>query len=138
MARGSGEIVTHGLGSCIAVLLWDSNLRVAGMLHLMLPDSNVDRGRATKQPALFADLGVPLLFDAFERQGGRLSGVRVSLFGGASIPGAPTLFDIGKRNLLAVRKVLWAKRLAVASEDVGGSVSRTVRLVIETGATALL
>src|SRR5690606_24212377 len=65
IARGGADvIVTHALGSCVAVCLWDPAADVAGLLHVLLPDSRISPQRAAEQPAAFADTGVPLLFRA--------------------------------------------------------------------------
>ena len=63
------EIVTHALGSCIAVCLLDPVAHVAGMLHFLLPESQLNPERAARQPATFADTGIPLLFQAAYRAG---------------------------------------------------------------------
>ncbi len=55
------EIVTFSLGSCVGVLVHDPVAKVAGLLHLMLPDSTLNQARAQKQPAVFADTGVALI-----------------------------------------------------------------------------
>jgi chemotaxis protein CheD len=43
------------------------------------------------------------------------------------------VFNIGKRNYLALRKLLWKNNVMVTAEHVGGNVNRTVRLEIGTG-----
>ena len=63
------EIVTHALGSCVAVCLWDPVTHVAGMLHFLLPDSKLNAERAARQPGTFADTGIPLLFQAAYKAG---------------------------------------------------------------------
>ncbi len=55
-------IVTHALGSCIAVWPWNPGAAVAGLGHVLLPDSRINPARAERQPAAFADTGIPLLF----------------------------------------------------------------------------
>ena len=62
-------IVTHALGSCVAVCLFDPVARVAGMLHFLLPESSSTPERAARQPAAFADTGIPLLFQAAYQPG---------------------------------------------------------------------
>ena len=57
-----------------------------------------------------------------------------SLGGAADLDGQ-ALFQIGRRNYLAARKLLWKEGLLVAAEVVGGEVSRTVRLEVATGKT---
>ena len=63
------EIVTHALGSCVAVCLWDPVTKVAGMLHFLLPESKLNAERAARQPGTFADTGIPLLFQAAYKAG---------------------------------------------------------------------
>ena len=43
------------------------------------------------------------------------------------------IFDIGKRNYLALRKILWKAGILLAGEAVGGGNARTVRLEIGSG-----
>ena len=63
------EIVTHALGSCVAVCLWDPVTHVAAMLHFLLPESKLNLERAARQPGTFADTGIPLLFQAAYKAG---------------------------------------------------------------------
>jgi len=57
----------------------------------------------------------------------------VKLAGGASVMDGVDMFEIGKRNYLAAKKILWKEGLFISGEAVGGSASRTVRLDVETG-----
>lgn len=128
------EIVTFALGSCIAVVIWDPVARVGGLLHFMLPDSSVDRetqGRAN--PYRYADTGTPLLFRQAYEKGAEKRRLQVRLAGGANVVDSGGVFNIGRRNHAAVRKILWKAGVLVHGEDVGGSVSRTVRLDVATG-----
>lgn len=126
-------IVTHALGSCIAVAIHDPTARVAGLLHIMLPESSLDRTKATSQPFMFADTGIPALFHAAYAKGAEKKRLTVRLVGGAQVMDPNGIFNIGKRNHLACRKVLWAAGVMVHAEEVGGNVSRTVRLEVGTG-----
>ncbi|GIU73864.1 MAG: chemoreceptor glutamine deamidase CheD [Bryobacteraceae bacterium] len=128
------ELVTYALGSCIAVVIWHPVAKVGGLLHFMLPDSSVDRdtqGRAN--PYRYADTGTPLLFRAAYERGAEKRRLLVRLAGGANVVDTGGVFNIGKRNYAAVRKILWKAGVLVHGEDVGGAVSRTVRLEVATG-----
>jgi chemotaxis protein CheD len=127
------EIVTHALGSCVAVCVWDSVSRVAGMLHFLLPESKLNPERAQRQPATFADTGIPLLFQAAYRAGAVKSRLRVQLLGGAAITGGPGGLDVGRRNGLVAKKLLWQNGVLVKAESLGGTDSRTVTLYAATG-----
>lgn len=127
------EIVTHALGSCVAVCLWDSVSRVAGMLHFLLPEAQLSPERAAQQPATFADSGMPLLFQAAYRAGAVKSRLRVYLFGGAAITVAPGGLDVGRRNALVAKRLLAQNGVRVDGEALGGSDSRTVSLCAADG-----
>ncbi len=130
-------IKTYALGSCVAVLVYDSKVRVAGMIHIALPDSAVDLGRAKSLPGYFADTGLPMMIEEMKRLGVLRAHVWVKLAGGSSMMDSAGLFDIGKRNVLAVKKQLWRSTLGPIAEDVGGTISRTVSLSVLTGETTL-
>lgn len=122
----SVTIVTHALGSCIAVCVWDAKASVAGMLHFLLPDAKLNPERARIQPGAFADTGIPLLFQAAYERGAQKGRCRVSLIGGATVTSGS--IDIGRRNILAARRVLWQNGMMVSGEVVGGTDVRTVSL----------
>ncbi|MGA2185525.1 MAG: chemotaxis protein CheD [Bryobacteraceae bacterium] len=126
-------LVTYGLGSCIAVVVHDPATKVSGMLHFMLPDSSIDRARAEANPYMFADTGIPRLIDAVCERGANKRHLSIWAVGGAQVLDRENCFQIGKRNHLAVRKILWKGGLFVGSEDVGGTLSRTVRLEAASG-----
>lgn len=121
-------LVTHALGSCIAVAIHDPVAGVGGLLHLMLPDSSLDPDKAALRPYQFADTGIPMLFHAAYALGAEKRRLTVRLVGGAQILDPEGIFDVGKRNHLACRKILWTAGVLVQGEDVGGTVSRTVHL----------
>ncbi len=84
-ALATDTIVTHALGSCIAVCIWDPGAGVGGLLHFLLPDSAINPDRAKTQPATFANSGLPLLFQAAYSLGLDKKRCRVRLVGGAEI-----------------------------------------------------
>jgi chemotaxis protein CheD len=126
-------LVTYSLGSCIAVVIFDPVARVGGMLHYMLPDSAMDPQKASQKPAMFADTGIPLLFKRSYRLGAQKKNAIVKVAGGAQILDEDGIFNIGKRNYLAMRKIFWRNNVLIAGEHVGGNVNRTVRLEMDTG-----
>ena len=132
-SQGGNEIVTFSLGSCVGVLLYDPKVKVAGLLHIMLPDSNLNLVRAQKQPAVFADTGLPLLFKSAYKLGAKKGRMRIIVVGGSQVMDAAGHFNIGKRNYTAVRKIFWRNNVLVDTEDVGGNVNRTVGVVVDTG-----
>ncbi len=126
-------IVTHGLGSCIAVIAWDPVRRAGGMLHFQLPTSTLSPQRAEETPGTFADTGIPLLFEKLYALGCQKRNIVVKAAGGGNFHNDAGTFDIGRRNHTAMRKIFWRAQVLVAAEDVGGSRSRTARLFIQSG-----
>jgi len=126
-------LITYALGSCIAVAVHDPVSSVAGLLHYMLPEASLDREKAVLNPYMFADTGIARLLHRVCEQGAQRSRLVVRLAGGAQTLNGHEMFQIGKRNHLAARKLLWKEGLLVKAEAVGGDVSRTVRLEAATG-----
>jgi chemotaxis protein CheD len=126
-------LVTYGLGSCIGVTIWDPVSRVGGLLHFMLPESQSDPEKARKNPALYADTGIPLLFRSAYQLGADKQRLVVRVAGGAQVLDGNCVFNIGKRNYLAMKKIFWKAGVLVHAEEVGGNASRTLRLEIATG-----
>ncbi|CAN2041979.1 putative chemoreceptor glutamine deamidase CheD 1 [Candidatus Magnetomoraceae bacterium gMMP-15] len=130
-------IVTHGLGSCIGVIVYDHYVKVGGMLHYMLPESSMDFGKAKKRPFMFADTGIPLLFKSCYKFGAVKSRMTVKVVGGSQIMDESGIFNIGKRNYAALKEIFKKNNVKINAEDVGGSINRTIRLSIATGKVQL-
>lgn len=133
-ADQADTLVTYALGSCMAVAIWDPVARVAGLLHYMLPDSSIDASKSRERPFMFADTGIPLLFRTAYDCGAGKRRLVVRVAGGAQVIDDHGVFDIGRRNYLALRRILWRAGVLIHAEDVGGTVSRSVRLDVRTGA----
>jgi chemotaxis protein CheD len=126
-------LVTYALGSCIAVAIHDPVAGVGGLLHYMLPESAISLAKAGENPYMFADTGIPLLFRRAYEYGAEKRRLVVRVAGGAQVMDRDGVFNIGKRNYLALRKILWKAGVLVQGEEVGGHDSRTVRLEVGTG-----
>ena len=134
IARVQGHVlVTYALGSCIALTAYDPVAAVGGMLHFMLPDSGIDANRGSENPYKFADTGIPLLFRRLYEIGGDKRRMVVRAAGGAQMLDPNGIFDIGKRNYVAMRKILWKAGVLLQKEEIGGVTSRSVRMEIGTG-----
>lgn len=131
--RPGDVIVTNALGSCVAVCVWDPVSLVGGLLHFLLPDSRINPQRAREQPAAFADAGIPLLFRTACEQGLQKARCIVKIAGGAEVAGAGAAFDIGRRNILAAKNLLWRQGVLIRGEAVGGKAVRSVSLAVADG-----
>lgn len=126
-------LVTYSLGSCIGLALWDPVAKIGGLLHYMLPDSAIAPEKAQTKPCMFANSGIPLLFKSSYALGADKRRLIVKVAGGSQLMDAKGTFNIGKRNHLALRKLLWKNNVMIETEDVGGTTGRTMRLNIDTG-----
>ena len=126
-------IKTYALGSCVAVMIFDVSRSIAGMAHIALPDSAVDPEKAKLQPGYFADVGVAVMIEEMKRRGATRPHVWVKLAGGAAVMDPKGIFDIGKRNVLAIKRSLWRSSLGPIAEDTGGTTSRTVAMNVADG-----
>jgi len=133
----NSTLITYSLGSCLGVCVYDPEVKVGGLLHLMLPESKIDKAKAQANPFMFADTGIPLLFKEVYRLGGVKSRLVVKLAGASQILDSAGVFNIGKRNYLAARKILWKNNVLIKSEDVGGMIHRTVKLELASGRTTV-
>jgi len=126
------SLVTYALGSCIAIAIYDPIARVGGMLHYLLPDSKIDAEKAIRAPFTYADTGIPKLFHAAYGLGAEKRRLNILAAGGAQVLSSE-LFQIGKRNHLAMKKIMWRAGVLVHHEEVGGDQSRTIRMELSTG-----
>ncbi len=120
---GSFPMMTIGLGSCIGLTLYDHNLKIGAMVHIMLPES---AGR-TDRPGKYADTAVPLLVKDMTALGCKNGDIIAKMTGGASMfEYFGTNFNIGERNAEKVRTLLKEYHIHLAAEDIGGKIGRSV------------
>jgi len=128
-------LVIYGLGSCVAVCLYDPLARVGGMLHALLPGQTWHKN-GHGLPAKFVDQGVPLLIETLVALGAKPFRLTATLCGGAQMVTAPGLNDklnIGERNALVARLVLQAAGVKRVAQAIGGYKARTVKLYLVNG-----
>lgn len=121
-------IRTSGLGSCVGAVIYDEASKIAGLAHIMLPDS-----KATRQTVIneykYADTAIPLLIDMLAGLGARKFALKAKLAGGAQMFQFQSNSDtmrIGPRNILAVEEQLRFFKIPIVAKDVGGNSGRTV------------
>lgn len=134
------RLVTYALGSCLGISVYDPQVKVGGLLHVMLPTGAIDPDKMAQNPAMFVDSGVPLLFKECYKFGAKKERMIVKIAGGSHTGASDEddKYQIGKRNLLALRKLLWKNGVMLHAHDTGGiQVSRTMWLDIGTGGVTL-
>jgi chemotaxis protein CheD len=123
-------LVSLGLGSCIGLALLDRRMGIAGLAHIVLPQS---QGHANDNPRKFADLAVPELIAQLTDLGARKVRLEAVLVGGASMFAVSAAsLEVGQRNEEAVRDLLKSLRIPVIAAATGGSKGRTIRVDVET------
>ncbi len=133
MTQKGEELITYALGSCCGICLYDPNIRLAALIHIMLP-LNMETGR--KNTMKYADTGIRETLKQMEAKGARRARISAKVAGGAkmfAVSGNGSLGNIGQRNIESVHKVLRAENIRLVAEDVGGSVARTLSFDPATG-----
>jgi chemotaxis protein CheD len=128
-------LVSLGLGSCIGLALLDRRMGIAGLAHIVLPQS---QGHMNENNRKFADLAAPELVSELEALGARRIRLEAALVGGASMFAVSTSnLEVGQRNESAVRDVLKQMRIPVTASATGGSKGRTIRVDVATAAVTV-
>ncbi len=137
-SRPDDVLITYALGSCLGIAIYDAEAKVGGLLHSMLPLSTANPAKAAANPLLYVDTGVPELFKACYKAGAKRERLTLKVAGGAALHlGTDDQFQIGKRNFLMLRKLLWKNNILIKAQDVGENYSRTMSLEIATGEVLL-
>lgn len=128
IVKSPDTIRTSGLGSCVGVVLYDESMKIAGLIHVMLPDSSLSRTE-TVNVAKFADTGIPAMIDQLKLEGVQPFRLKAKIAGGAEMFQFTSNKDtmrIGPRNVAAVKEYLIKSKVSLISEDTGGNSGRTI------------
>jgi chemotaxis protein CheD len=136
-ANRGAFLTTYSLGSCLGITIYDPVVRVGGLLHVMLPDSSINEEKAREQPGMFVDTGIPQLFKDSYKLGAVKNRVHICVAGGAQFLDKTGYFNIGQRNVEQLTALLDKHGLTVDAMEVGGLVSRTVQLNMDSGEVRL-
>ncbi|MBZ9688114.1 chemotaxis protein CheD [Clostridium estertheticum] len=127
VAFSPNKLITVGLGSCVGIAIYDKDIGIGGLAHIMLPDSS-QFNKVTNE-IKFADLAIPILVEIMIKKGATLKNMRAKIAGGASMfnfPDKTIVMDIGNRNGIAVKSALKSLSIPILSEDIGGNKGRTL------------
>jgi chemotaxis protein CheD len=125
--QGVHVITTIGLGSCVAIALYDRDTRIGALAHILLPSPSMSR--ETGNPAKFPETIVPLMLEEMRALGTRNARVSAKIVGGASMFGQlvnGTGINVGERNVIATRDALAAAGVPIIAEDTGLDYGRSV------------
>lgn len=133
---GPGMIKTIGLGSCVGITLYDAQAHVAGLAHIMLPDSSISREKSFNL-AKYADTAIPYLLQKLYNKGAQPHRLRAKLAGGSQMfvftHSQTDTMRIGPRNVESIKAILYDQSIPIVGEDTGGNYGRTIEFHNETG-----
>lgn len=128
------KVVTVGLGSCIGIALYDRRNKIAGLVHIMLPDSK--KFKVITNEFKYADLAVPILLSKMKALGCEKRNIEGKIAGGASMfqfADSNIISDVGKRNIEAVKEIMKVIGIPIVASEVGGNRGRTMIVNSENG-----
>lgn len=131
IARQPDILATYALGSCVGICLIDAVHNIGGLAHIMLPWSKETSNSSNYRR--YADTGIIELIKLM-RSNGASGSLTAKIAGGAQMfNGSLNSFNIGARNISAVKSVLNDNNINIISEDIGANYGRTIFFDVKTG-----
>lgn len=126
-------LATYALGSCVGICLHDTKNNISGMAHIMLPWST-DSANPSDNKRRYADTGITELANLMKSKGANFQFVVAKIAGGAQMFATNSnVFNIGERNVSAVKKILASFKIPIVAEQTGENFGRTVFFDSTTG-----
>lgn len=134
-ASGNDVLITLGLGSCVVTALYDEDLGLGSLAHIMLPRQAFGRRRSDENMLKYADVALPAAISLLEEAGSGRERLRAKIAGGAHMfdLAKEKLIDIGERNVEAVTAILAELEIPLVASDTGGNRGRSVEFRVKTG-----
>ena len=128
---------SYGLGSCLAVALYDDEAEVGGLAHVMLPSGD-EAGSEPTNPGKFADTAIRAMLRQMVESGASYTDVEAKLAGGGDMFEFESFGDgVGQRNVVAAQEELDKLGVPIVAEEVGGQEGRTVEFDTGTGVLSI-
>jgi chemotaxis protein CheD len=133
VGKDSDTLVTYALGSCVGIALWDAEKKQGGLVHIMLPSSR-ENSNPSDNFRKFADTGIQELIQSLGLVGSPKNKLVAKIAGGAKMFATnSSLFNIGERNVEAVKRYLQLMKIPIKGSDTGLDYGRTVFFHTDTG-----
>lgn len=134
IARAPQVLKAYGLGSCLAIAMYDPGLRLGALVHSLLPQRRASDapGEATK----YVDAAIHLMVEELVQAGADRARLQAKIAGGANMfesDYVTLMHSIGVRNARSAREALLELGIPLAGEEVGGNRGRTVAFDLATG-----
>ena len=135
----SDVLVTYALGSCVGLYACDIKAGIGGILHFMMPEARVNMEKASVNPYMFADTGIPKFLESMDQAGACIDQLIIKIAGAANLykKCGDMQYHIGEYNYQAIKTILGDKNLAITAENIGGEVTRTMYAEAGTGLVTL-
>jgi chemotaxis protein CheD len=133
-SHAEDTLETYALASCVGVTVYSPAKKVAGMMHIALPN---DFGikEDILRPGYYATVGIPFLIKEMQYKYGCFKNeLDIQIFGGALSIRENDFFNIGAKNLEMIKKIFLYTGVNYKLTDVGGYMSRTIKMDAATGA----
>jgi len=128
-ASKAPHMVTTILGSCVAVCMYDPNVRIGGINHFMLPLWN---GQGLASPK-YGNIAIEKLLEKMISLGSNKNTIQAKVFGGGEVIQTNiTQFNIGARNIKLALDMLDELKIPVLGQSVGGKLGRKILFNTET------
>ena len=134
IAHSPDVLITYALGSCVGICLFDADTKIAGLAHIMLPASREAAACGAENRRRYADTCLMELIQTMTMEGASKPRMTAKIAGGAQMFSTSSgVFNIGERNVAAVKKILGAYRIPIIAEQTGSNFGRTVYFHADTG-----
>jgi chemotaxis protein CheD len=134
-ARNPNVFVTYALGSCVGICLYDKQLKIGGLSHIMLPESSMFSKNDINRMK-FADTAIFDLVQDLVKLGADRRRLTAKIAGGAQmfeVQQGSLVGTIGDRNIVSVKNTLHSLKIPIIAEDTGLNYGRTVYFDLDTG-----
>ena len=137
VAREPAILTTHGLGSCLGIMLYDHELKIGGLAHVMLPSPELSTQKL--KPAKYPQTAIEMMVQQMEAMGCPRIRIRAKLVGGSTMFSGLLMnrkdggTSIGQRNAEEAKRVLNALKVPIIAEDTGGDYGRSVEFILSSG-----
>lgn len=132
----NGGLLTLGLGSCVAVCIYDVYTGRGGLAHIMLPNKNPGSNPPHTSRLKYADIALPEMIDEMISLGSQKINLRAVIVGGGNMfinSSTPAEQGVGHRNQESVKKILSSYSIPIVAQDVGGNIGKTVYFDLKNG-----
>ncbi|MFW9998360.1 MAG: chemotaxis protein CheD [Candidatus Odinarchaeota archaeon] len=134
--------VESTLGSCVGLVLLDSETKFSAFAHIMLPErpkSKLDSVKVLK--GKYAAEAIPYMLSKFKNRGIPFNSLEAKIAGGASMfevkKDQYSIFAVGKRNIMKISELLELEGIKITGKDTGKDFGRKMTLFLD-DATVLI